>query len=518
MDLRAEDPNGKYGDPTLRLVAGRYPTGPDDVAMTGDAAATFNVHLGDTFVANGVTRHVVGLVENPVDLSDEFALVAPGQANPPAQVTILFDASSTKLDALRPRGNAVSINSRSTMNKTATAVVVLALETIGLLFVGLVAAAGFAVMAQRRLRALGMLGALGATDSQVRLTTVANGTVVGVVGAVTGAAVGVATWVALAPRFESLVNHRVDRFHLQWWAIVAAMLLAVVTAVIAAWWPARTAARASIVAALSGRPSPPKPAHRFAGAGVVLLAIGLSCLAFAHRNLDRPNPILIIVGTVATTLGMLFVGPLFIRGLATVGRRAPIALRLALRDLARYQARSAAALGAISVALAIAATVAISAAAAAVPPAEANLADNQLIVSLSSDNGSAPGNGSAAVPARTTAALQSLQPHIDALASSLHSQAVIPLTEAVDGAPTTGTADSTIPRRRHVGQGKDRDEWREPGRPDQRPTPALRSHSRATRVLRNQSERHQSEHRHHHRAKRPHRLRGHRARRRDHSL
>jgi putative ABC transport system permease protein len=444
VDLRAEDPNGKYEHPTLRLVTGRFPTGTDDIAMTGDAASTFNVHIGDSFVANGVTRHVVGLVENPLDLSDEFALVAPGQANPPAQVTILFDASGKQLDAFRPTGNTAGIGNRSTSNKTTTAVVVLALETIGLLFVGLVAAAGFAVMAQRRLRALGMLGALGATDGQVRLAMVANGTVVGVVGAVTGAVVGLATWVALAPRFESLVNHRVGRFHLQWWAIAAAMLLAVVTAVVAAWWPARAAARSSIVAALSGRPSPPKPAHRFASAGVVLLAGGFGCLAFAHRNLDRPNPVLIIVGTIATTFGMLFVGPLFIRGLAAVGRQAPIAMRLALRDLARYQARSAAALGAISLALAIAATVAVSAAAAAVPPAEANLANNQLLVYLSSGNGPGPGNGSAAIPERTAADVHALQPDVDALAASLHAQAVIPLTGAVDAASPTLSPDGTI--------------------------------------------------------------------------
>jgi putative ABC transport system permease protein len=441
VDLRAEDPNGKYGHPTLRLVAGRFPTGPGDIAITADAAATFNVHIGDPFVANGVTRHVVGLVENPLNLSDEFALVAPGQANPPAQVTILFDASGTKVDAFRPTGSTTSIGTRSTASKNAVAAVVLAMETIGLLFVGLVAAAGFAVMAQRRLRALGMLGALGATDGQVRLAMVANGMVVGVVGSVAGALLGLATWIALAPRFESLVNHRVGRFHLQWWAIAASMVLAVVTAVIAAWWPARSAARASIVAALSGRPSPPKPAHRFAGAGVVLLAGGFACLAFAHRNFDRPNPVLIIAGTVATTFGMLFVGPLFIRGLATTGRRAPIAMRLALRDLARYQARSAAALGAISLALAIAA---ISAAAAAVPPAEANLANNQLLVYLSAGDGSAPGNGSAAISERTEAEVHSLQPRVDVLAASLHAQAVIPLTEAADAASSTVSPVSTV--------------------------------------------------------------------------
>jgi putative ABC transport system permease protein len=209
VDLRAEATNGVYGHPTLRIVTGRFPTDPDEIAMTSDAAATFNVHIGDSFVANGVTRHVVGVVENPVDLGDEFALVAPGQVKPPAQVTILFDASGRQVDAFRPTGNTVDIGTRSTVNKTATAVVVLALETIGLLFVGLVAAAGFAVMAQRRLRALGMLGALGATDSQVRLVMVANGTVVGVVGAVTGAVLGLVTWVGRAAGRSSRPARRV---------------------------------------------------------------------------------------------------------------------------------------------------------------------------------------------------------------------------------------------------------------------------------------------------------------------
>ena len=47
IDLRAQDPNGTYGHPTLRLVAGRFPTGPDEIAMTNDAAATFDLHVGD---------------------------------------------------------------------------------------------------------------------------------------------------------------------------------------------------------------------------------------------------------------------------------------------------------------------------------------------------------------------------------------------------------------------------------------------------------------------------------------
>ena len=196
---------------------------------------------------------------------------------------------------------------------------------------------------------------------------VANGTVVGVVGSVAGAVVGLLTWILLAPRFENLVGHRIDRFHLQWWAIAASMVLAVVTAVVAAWWPARGGPivdrRGAVRAAVATQTRAPIRRRRRRPAG------GWGRLPRVRASQrSAPNAFLIIAGTVATTFGMLFLGPLFIRGLAALGRRAPIALRLALRDLARYQARSAAALGAISLALAIAATVAISAAAAAIPP------------------------------------------------------------------------------------------------------------------------------------------------------
>ena len=63
----------------------------------------------------------------------------------------------------------------------------LAVLTLGMLLIALVAVGGFTVLAQRRLRSLGMLGSIGATDRNVRLVVRANGVVVGLVGAVLGA-------------------------------------------------------------------------------------------------------------------------------------------------------------------------------------------------------------------------------------------------------------------------------------------------------------------------------------------
>ena len=177
--------------------------------------------------------------------------------------------------------------------------------------------AGFTVMAQRRLRALGMLGSLGATDRHIRLVMLANGAAVGATAAVVGAAVGLAGWLAFVPTLQSIAEHRVDRFALPWWAIAAAMLLTFVTAVPRPWWPARAVARIPIVAALSGRPPRPQPAHRFAALGRrPARQPALVLLAFA----DQHRAGFIIGGTVATAVGLPAPGPAGHPGSAPRGR------------------------------------------------------------------------------------------------------------------------------------------------------------------------------------------------------
>ena len=140
--------------------------------------------------------------------------------------------------------------------------VALALVTVLLLLVCLVAAAGFAVIAARRQRQLGMLAAVGATRKQLRMVMVAGGAVVGVIAAVAGTVVGLAAWIAAAPGLDTFAGHRIDRLAIPWDLIALGMLLAVLTATAAAWWPARAAARLPVTLALSARPPRPRPAHR----------------------------------------------------------------------------------------------------------------------------------------------------------------------------------------------------------------------------------------------------------------
>ncbi len=384
VDARAQRPNGFYSSPMLRLDAGHYPAG-GQVAVTAGVAAIYRLRIGSVWDEGGRALRVVGIVENPGNLQDQFVLVAPGQLGRADQVDVLFDASSSQLrSAGLPAG--AHLQTRPAYIPGFPPAAVLVFDTIALLFIGLIAVAGFTVLAQRRLRALGMLQSVGATDRHVRLVLIANGAVVGIIAAVIGAAAALVGWVAFVPRLETIVQHRIGTFSLPWWEVAAAVMMTVATAVAAAWWPARVAARVPVVAALSGRPASPKQGRRPAALGGALLLIGLAGIALSHQGKTPP---LIIGGLILTAVGVLLLGPIAIGGLAVVGTRAPLAIRLALRDLARYRARSGAALAAISLVTGIVAAIAISAAAAAQneelagEAGWANLPANQLMVYLS---------------------------------------------------------------------------------------------------------------------------------------
>jgi putative ABC transport system permease protein len=362
VDFRSQDPHGPYGGDLLALRRGSYPTGPGQVALTEGVAELLNVELGATLDLDGRQRTIVGIVENPLKLSDEFALVSPSSAGAPQHVTVLVDASEQELRAF---AHSLPGNRRSGLTGTGTrgeieaadSFALFSIATVFLLLASLVAAAGFAVVAQRRLRQLGMLAAIGATQKHLRLVLLTNGAVVGVIAAILGTIAGGALWVIFAPTLESAMGHRIDRLSLPWTLLAMVVLLAILGATAAAWWPGRTITRLPTLLALSGRPPQPRPARHSAIAAAALITVGIACLALS----DRDGVALIVAGIVATILGTLLLGPLAIRIFSGVAGHAPIGTRLALRDLARYQARSGAALAAITLALGIAAAVTVTA-------------------------------------------------------------------------------------------------------------------------------------------------------------
>jgi putative ABC transport system permease protein len=258
-----------------------------------------------------------------------------------------------------------------------------------------VAVGGFTVLAQRRLRSLGMLQALGATDRNVRLVVRTNGAVVGIVGALAGAALGLAAWLAYRPRVEASAHHAIGAFQLPWVVIGPAMALAVLATYFAAARPARAITRLSIVAALSGRPAPPKRVHRSAIPGVVLLVIGALALWYTGKQAANGggSALYLVGGLVALVVALILLASPCLAVLARLARHTPIAARLALRDLGRYRARSGPALAAIGLGVMIAVLICVLSASRfgnVLDYAGPNLAGNQIIVYTS---GNGPGNG-----------------------------------------------------------------------------------------------------------------------------
>lgn len=396
FDLRAQNPRGPFGQPMLSLVSGHYPAGPGQVAVTSSVAATFHLKAGDLWRSGGTARRVTGIVQNPQNLADEFALVAPGQVAAPTQVTVLFNGGH---GAVPPslRRYISTPQPASSGNVLNPETIVLALATVGMLLIALVGVGGFTVLAQRRLRSLGLLASQGATDRNIRLVVRANGVLAGILGAVAGFVLGLAAWLAYRPTVESDAHHLIGTFQLPWTVVGVAMGLAVIATYFAASRPARSITRIPVVTALSGRPAPPKQVHRSALPG--LIALGLAAVLFGYSGVSNGNgggAFELVLGFVALIAAVILLAPAFLAVLARLGRRAPIATRLALRDLARYRARSGSALAAISLGVLIAVLVSVLSAQRfgnVLDYAGPNVASDQLIVYTPNGQGGPPGTG-----------------------------------------------------------------------------------------------------------------------------
>ena len=286
------------------------------------------------------------------------------------------------------------------------------------------------MLAQRRLRAIGMVEAMGATDKNVRLVMRANGIFVGAVGALAGLVLGFLAWLAYRPFAESGAHHLIGVFALPWNVIGPSIALAVLATYFASGRPARTIAKVPVVSALAGRPAPPKQLHRSAVPGVVVLVVAFFLFGVSGSDHNGGGAPELVLGFVLLIVGIILFSPLALVLLAKVGGHAPIACRLALRDLSRYRARSGSALSAISLGVVIAVLICVVAAARysnVLDYAGPNVASNQLIVYTPNgpygSNGPGYGNGNNV----SAASLLSMRRSVDVLGRELNAQHVVAL-------------------------------------------------------------------------------------------
>jgi putative ABC transport system permease protein len=389
FQLRAENPNGSYTRSTLSLLAGRFPHSANEVAVTPSLAANADLKIGDRWQVEGASRRVVGIVENPDGLLDEFALVEPGQVKAPDSITVLFDAPGVSPSSIGPNvSTPASVANHNPINPLTLSLAVL---TIGMILIALMSVGGFTVLAQRRLRSLGMLSSVGASDKNVSLVVRANGLIVGVVGAILGVVLGILLWLAYRPHLEQSVHHLIGALALPWLVVAASIVLALLTTYSAATRPAHEITKLSVTATLAGRPPAPKGVHRSALPGIGFLVVAFFLLAYAgsqNPSSSSGTPELVL-GLVALFPAVILLAPFFLVGLGHFATHAPVAARIALRDLARYRARSASALAAISLGVMIAvviSTLAFDRYSNIWDPAGPNLASNQANIELGAPN------------------------------------------------------------------------------------------------------------------------------------
>ena len=321
-DLRSQNPRGAFGQPMLTLLTGHFPTGSHEVALSAGVASVLHLSIGSEWHEDGVTRRVVGMVENPQNLLDEFALVPSGQVTSSVVVTVLFNAPGIRPSSIGKNVETPSSNIQGNALNPET--ITLALATLAMMLIGLVAIASFTVLAQRRMRSFGMLGALGATDRNIRLVVRANGVIVGFLGAVTGCALGLVAWLAYRPFLESSAHHAVGTFELPWPVIFTAMILAVVASYLAANRPARSMVGISIVTALSGRPAPPARSRRTAVPGSLLLVGAFVLLGYAGASGGNGGAVPeLVLGFVALTVAVVLLAPFLLAVLARIAPERP---------------------------------------------------------------------------------------------------------------------------------------------------------------------------------------------------
>ena len=338
-------------------------------------------------------RTVVGMVENPADLDDEFALVAPGAvARPesrdgPRRRRPTTASGRGRLPA-RP-GRRCSIESAAARTRGRPRPSWRPRLADGRAAAGL---PGRRRRLRRRRPAAAAPARHAGRDRRHRAPPAAGAcwptaSVVGVVAAVAGAAIALSS--PGSPRRHGSRRrrgHRIDRFDVPWWLIGGGHAAG-----------GRHRHGGGLVAgprggadpdhaALSARPPRPTPGRAAVGRGRRLL-VGLGFVGSA-AGVDTPadkvepaaarRPARLPIGRSACCSSARWPSG---RWPPPAGRL-PVAVRLALRDLARYQARSGAALAAISLALGIAVATVVIAAAAAPAADEGNLSDRQILIRI----------------------------------------------------------------------------------------------------------------------------------------
>jgi putative ABC transport system permease protein len=353
---------------TFTIASGRQPSDRSEVAISARVAEITGASIGGRVDLEGMgTLLVVGVVEDPWDLHGRLVLLDSSIARelsdgntawlvalPPGTDPLpILEAASNPTQTDYPiqinwrlgSGRLAELGGTAGAGGAATPAVVV-MGALVLLESALVAAAAFAVSIRRRQRELGLLAAAGAEPRHLAGTVLAEGLVLGLVGAIGGVAVGLLAAAATSPFLDQLTSRRNPPLVLEPVVLGAAAVIGLVAALVAAAVPAWSASRMPVLLALSGRRPPSSPARRFLRIGLAVVALATAMTiggaTLSLTSSDSTVPVLLLAGgAMLGTLGFGLVSPWLLERLEGVSARLPLAGRIALRDTARARSRSA---------------------------------------------------------------------------------------------------------------------------------------------------------------------------------
>lgn len=372
--------------------AGRAPRDPSEVAVTPALLEHLGAQVGDTVELTNPSREVTvtGVVRVAGSRTAEEFFARPGSligtelsSHGPPTVRLVGDRPVTWADVQALNAQGVIVYSRHVVldpppreavpyydvsgesDNPSWVFAVLAgvmIVALAALEVTLLAGAAFAVGTRRQARALALVAATGGSRRDVRRIVLAGGLVLGGAASLAGIATGIALAAVSRPLFMAWSDN-VDfgRFDVPPLELAGIAVLGVVTGLLAAVLPARSASRQDPVAALSGRRGQLRTPRKVPAIGLVMTAIGIgaaalgSSLALAMTTGLSPAgglaaqgvAALLAGGAALAQLGLIICSPAVIGLAGRWSGRLPLAARLALRDAARHRGRSAPALAAI---------------------------------------------------------------------------------------------------------------------------------------------------------------------------
>ncbi|MDF9715757.1 FtsX-like permease family protein [Nocardioides sp. ChNu-153] len=373
----ADDPSLVWQD----VVEGRGAEAPDEAVVSASQARARDVAVGDELVVGSgegaTTLTVVGLADGTRLASSAlwvpfatmrtlegwwaetvtYAVAPGGDVDAAADaIAALGDDGSGSVDAdvettglletFTPAEVADDRLQQANQQVDVMAMLVLLFAAIAAVVSVMVIANTFSILFAQRLRDLALLRCVGATRRQVRRAIRLEALVVGLLASLTGLALGAALGYGGVALLRASVDFPLGAVRPSplWWG--AAFLGGVVTTVVAAWLPTRTATRVSPLAALRPEAAPSVRTTagraRIALGGLVLVAGGVGlALAVATANL-----LVMVAGGTAFFAGVVLLGPVVVPALLRlVGlavRRTGPAARIAGDNAVRNPRRTAA--------------------------------------------------------------------------------------------------------------------------------------------------------------------------------